>query len=102
MIRARLTSESIERRERDLNPRGALSAPNRLAGDHLRPLGHPSEPAMVPVTGPPFGRTSARQAPVLAEPRFARSCGHVLVVIQLDEHAFPRLERHLAVNSGRV
>src|SRR6184192_3802303 len=79
MIRARLTSESIERRERDLNPRGALSAPNRLAGDHLRPLGHPSEPAMVPVTGPPFGRTSARQAPVLAEPRFARSLVHHLL-----------------------
>src|SRR5436309_2716889 len=26
------------------------------------------------VTGPPFGRTSARQAPVLAGPRSARSC----------------------------
>ena len=30
------------RRERDLNPRGGFTPPNRLAGGHLRPLGHPS------------------------------------------------------------
>src|SRR5947209_7745376 len=33
----------VERRGRDLNPRGASTAPNRLAGDHLRPLGHLSK-----------------------------------------------------------
>src|SRR6185503_11284800 len=31
------------RRERDLNPRGGSTPPTRLAGKHLRPLGHPSE-----------------------------------------------------------
>ena len=30
------------RRARDLNPRGGLSPPTRLAGEHLRPLGQPS------------------------------------------------------------
>src|SRR5690242_7008213 len=30
------------RRARDLNPRGDLSPPTRLAGEHLRPLGQPS------------------------------------------------------------
>ena len=31
------------RRERDLNPRGGLTPPTRLAGEHFRPLSHPSE-----------------------------------------------------------
>src|SRR5205814_8240056 len=39
----RLMAQAVERRGRDLNPRGASTAPNRLAGDHLRPLGHLSE-----------------------------------------------------------
>ena len=34
------------RRERDLNPRGGFTPPNRLAGGHLRPLGHPSVHAL--------------------------------------------------------
>src|ERR1700690_4047711 len=33
---------NLERRARDLNPRGDLSPPTRLAGEHLRPLGQPS------------------------------------------------------------
>ena len=32
----------VWRRARDLNPRGGLSPPTRLAGEHLRPLGQPS------------------------------------------------------------
>src|SRR6187549_1235393 len=31
------------RRERDLNPRGGSTPPTRLAGEHFRPLSHPSE-----------------------------------------------------------
>ena len=39
---AALSSRSEWRRERDLNPRGGSTPPTRLAGEHFRPLSHPS------------------------------------------------------------
>src|SRR3954464_9132656 len=39
------------RRERDLNPRGGSTPPTRLAGEHFRPLSHPSSDGPVYATG---------------------------------------------------
>ena len=70
---------AIWRRARDLNPRGGLSPPTRLAGEHLRPLGQPSGlgvyewPRLNPagVVGAPLP-TSARSPARRAHPGRAR------------------------------
>src|SRR5829696_1322947 len=49
--RRRAVDPDVEwRRERDLNPRGGSTPPTRLAGEHFRPLSHPSSDGPVYAT----------------------------------------------------